>query len=323
VPPRARGRRHEIFVWVIFALAVLAALSVIPTPYYLIAPGSAVDLSHRVAIAGRPRPRRRFYLTDVTVTRASVLLLTAALSPDVRLVPHDELVPPGEPARVYDRVLVDAMLDSQQVAAFVAERAAGLRVPLPPDRVYIADVVPGSHALGLLRPEDRIVRVDGVPVRGLQDVANAVDARPPGIARVTVERAGRTLNLAIPTMRTKSGVRLGILARVRGTPPHLPVPVRFTVGDITGSSAGLMFALDIYAALRPLPAGPPIAGTGTIAPDGRIGPIEGTLQKLIAARRAGAAIFLVPRENYKEIAGQKGLTIVPVATFAEAVRRLR
>jgi PDZ domain-containing protein len=311
-----------VFVWGIFLLAAVAALSVVPTPYYIIAPGSAVDLATHVAIAGRPAPQRRFYLTDVTVTRASVLLLAAALSPEVRLVPRDELVPPGEPARVYDRVLVDAMLDSQHVAAYVAERAAGWSVPLPADRVFVADVPAGSHALGILHPEDRLVRVNGAPVRALQDVANATDALAPGIARVTVERAGRTLDVFVPTMRTAHGVRLGILARERGTPPRLPVPVRFTVGDITGSSAGLMFALDIYATLRPLRAGPPIAGTGTIAPDGRVGPIEGTVQKLIAARRAGATIFLVPRQNYKEIANQGGLRIVPVSNFSEALAAL-
>jgi PDZ domain-containing protein len=322
-PERARDRRHLVFVWIIVLLAVLMGLSVVPTAYYLIAPGSAVELSTRIAVAGRPPPRRRFYLTDVTVTRASALLLGAGLWPGCRLVPRSELVPPGESARVYDRILVDAMQDSQRVAAFVAERAAGLRVPLPPERVFVADVIAGTRAVGILEPGDRLMDVNGTRVQALQDVANAADSRPPGLARVEVERAGRTLHLAVPTTRTAHGVRIGILARERGAPPDLPIPVHFAVGDISGSSAGLMFALEIYAALHPaLPAGSPVAGTGTIAPDGRVGPVEGALQKLIAARRAGAATFLVPRQNYPEIAHEPNIRIVPVTTFQEALTAL-
>ncbi len=320
---RARNRRHVVFVWLIGFLAVLMGLSVIPTTYYLIAPGSAVELSTRIAVQGRAAPRRHLYLTDVTVTRASALLLATALWPGVRLVPRADLVPAGESTRSYDRILADAMEDSQRVAALVAERAAGLRVALPPERVFVAAVPAGSHAAGILEPGDRLVRVNGAPVGALQDVANAADARPPGTAHLQVERAGRTLDLSVPTTRTARGVRIGILARERGAPPDLPVPVHFSVDDISGSSAGLMFALEIYAALHPaLPAGAPIAGTGTIAPDGRVGPVEGTLQKLIAARRAGAATFLVPRQNYPEISTQPGLRIIPISTFHEALTAL-
>ncbi len=317
------GRRHAIFTWAIVLLAVVAGLSVVPTAYYLIAPGSAVDLSTRIAIEGRAAPRRRFYLTDVTVTRASALLLGAGLWPGIRLVHRSVLLPPGETPRGYDRLLVDAMLDSERVAALVAERAAGLRVPLPPDRVFVADILAGSHAVGILHIGDRLVRVNGKTVEALQDVSNAAATRLAGDARVEVERAGRALVLNVPTSHTARGVRLGILARERGTAPALPIPVHFDVDDISGSSGGLMFALEIYASLHPGGSRQaPVAGTGTIAPDGRVGPVEGTRQKLIAARRAGAAVFLVPRENYDEVATEPGLRVVPVSTFKEALSAL-
>jgi PDZ domain-containing protein len=312
-----------VFVWLIVLSAVLMGLSVVPTAYYLIVPGSAVELSTRIAVAGRPAPHRRLYLTDVTVIRASALLLGAGLWPGNRLVPRGDLLPPGESARAYDRILVEAMQDSQRVSALVAERATGLRVPSPPERVFVADVIAGTRAVGILEPGDQLMDVNGTRVQALQDVANAADARAPGIARLEIERGGRTLHLAVPTTRTAHGVRIGILARERGAPPDLPIPVHFAVDDISGSSAGLMFALEIYAALHPaLPAGSPIAGTGTIAPDGRVGPVEGALQKLIAARRAGAATFLVPRENYEEIASQPNIKIIPVTTFHQALTAL-
>jgi PDZ domain-containing protein len=85
-----------------------------------------------------------------------------------------------------------------------------------------------------------------------------------------------------------------------------------------------MMALRIYDGLRAHGSrtGRIFAGTGTIALDGRIGPIAGTRQKLIAAKRAGARIFFVPRENYAEIAGERDLHVIPVDTFAQAAREL-
>jgi PDZ domain-containing protein len=103
------------------------------------------------------------------------------------------------------------------------------------------------------------------------------------------------------------------------------MPVRYAIGDIAGSSGGLMFALEIYESLRPGNSRDAVAGTGTITTDGRIGPIEGARQKLIAAERAGAATFLVPRHNYPDLAptDHPKIRIIPVATFAEALAAIK
>ncbi len=69
--------------------------------------------------------------------------------------------------------------------------------------------------------------------------------------------------------------------------------------DIGGPSAGLIFSLGVYDTLTPgsLTGGTDIAGTGTIDPDGSVGPIGGIQQKIVAAADAGAKIFLVPAGN--------------------------
>ena len=55
----------------------------------------------------------------------------------------------------------------------------------------------------------------------------------------------------------------------------------------------------MYDTLTPgsLTGGTDIAGTGTIDADGRVGPIGGIQQKIVAAADAGAKIFLVPPAN--------------------------
>jgi PDZ domain-containing protein len=305
------------------ALACVLALSVVPTPYYAISPGNAVDLTSRVAVEGRSPPRRRFFLTDVAVTRIPALLLAARFLPGIRIVRRDEIVPAGETPRSYDRLLYDAMGNSQNVAAFVAERAAGFAIPEPLEDVIVAALQPGSPATGRLRAGDRLRSVAGTAIGSAADVSRAVDSAPRGRPlAIGIERDGLMRTVAVRPLATAAGPRLGVLVRGRLERPQLPVPVRFSLDGITGSSGGLMFALAIYAQLRAGGAGPAVAGTGTLDRDGRVGPIEGTLQKFIAARRAGAALFLVPRQNYAEIAGQVGPRIVPVSSFSEARRAL-
>ena len=74
------------------------------------------------------------------------------------------------------------------------------------------------------------------------------------------------------------------------------VTVKIQLDNVGGPSAGLMFALGIYDKLTPGPlnGGLHIAGTGTMAADGTVGPIGGIQQKMIAARSDGATVFFVP-----------------------------
>jgi PDZ domain-containing protein len=301
------------------------ALAFTPTPYWIIAPGSAVDLSKAVAVDGHAPPTDRFFLTDVTVQHASALTLAAGLLPGFRLVRQDALIPSGVPVRVYDRVLVDAMNESQDVAALVAERAAGLRVADPPRHVYITEILPASHAAKTLRVGDEVISVGGKRIVAPSQVLGLVSPLAADVAvPVAVRRGGVGIAVNVRTMRLAQGTRLGIALESRAERPALPVAVRFTLDNVSGSSGGLMFALQIYSALRGdrRHQGTSIAGTGTIESDGSVGPIEGTLQKLIAAKRAGARIFLVPKANAAEIASEREVRIVPVGSFRDALAAL-
>ncbi len=64
-----------------------------------------------------------------------------------------------------------------------------------------------------------------------------------------------------------------------------------------------------------------VAGTGTITGDGEVGSIGGITHKMLAAREAGATMFLVPADNCEEAktAPQEGLELVKVDTLATAV----
>ena len=113
---------------------------------------------------------------------------------------------------------------------------------------------------------------------------------------------------------------------VKTTKYIFPFPVSITLKDTGGPSGGLIFALGIVEKLTPadLLKGRVVAGTGTIDKAGHVGAIGGIGDKIIAAKRAGATVFLAPAANCTDIAQRpSGITVYSVETLAEAVALLK
>jgi Lon-like protease len=68
-----------------------------------------------------------------------------------------------------------------------------------------------------------------------------------------------------------------------------------------------------------------VHGTGTVAVDGRVGPVGGVPEKVRSAAANGADLVLVPAEQLEaaELAAPEGFTVVGVATVDEAIVALR
>lgn len=317
--------RNRVLAYV--AAAALAAVAAfVPTPYSLMLPGQAVDLTSVVSVSGRQAPPGSLYLTDVRfAARATSAQLFSKIVPGAEIVRTQDYLPKNTTAVEYDGVQREAMSESQSIAAFVAERAAGYRVPVPQSRVLAIMFAKNSPARDVLRPLDMIVSVNGHPIASNIDVERVLAHVAAGSdVRVAVFRRGVERELVVPTMAYKKRTAFGVYLTTLYERPELPVAVSFHLPDVEGSSAGLMFALQIYRTLHPMDSrgGLRVAGTGTIAYDGSVGPIEGARQKLAAAKAAGATLFIVPKENYAEIAGTTGIRVVPVRTFTDAIRAL-
>lgn len=103
---------------------------------------------------------------------------------------------------------------------------------------------------------------------------------------------------------------------------NFPIKVSISLKDTGGPSGGLVFGIGIVEKLTPddLVAGRTIAGTGTIDPAGHIGAIGGIDEKIIAAKRAGASVFLAPSENCDDVTNvPEGIKVYSVATLKEAI----
>ncbi|VBB69762.1 ATP-dependent protease La Type I [invertebrate metagenome] len=105
---------------------------------------------------------------------------------------------------------------------------------------------------------------------------------------------------------------------------HVHVPEGATPKD--GPSAGVAMCTSIVSALSGIPVRKDIAMTGEITLRGRVLPIGGLKEKLLAAMRGGIKMVLIPKENEKDLAEipenvRKGLDITVVSTVDEVLER--
>jgi ATP-dependent Lon protease len=103
---------------------------------------------------------------------------------------------------------------------------------------------------------------------------------------------------------------------------HVHVPEGATPKD--GPSAGVAMATSIISVLTGIPVRRDIAMTGEITLRGRVLPIGGLKEKLLAALRAGIKTVFIPKENEKDLAEipdtvKKHLKLVPVAHVDEVI----
>lgn len=101
---------------------------------------------------------------------------------------------------------------------------------------------------------------------------------------------------------------------------HIHFPEGATPKD--GPSAGITMATAILSALKGVPALPDVAMTGEITLSGRVLPIGGLKEKMLAAYRAGAKTVIIPDKNKKDLvkiddAVKEKITVIPVKTVDE------
>lgn len=322
--------RRAIAGLVLTALLVALFVSV-PVPFITISRGPTFDTLGAVndvpVVQVKDLPTYptsgHLNMTTVSVTDGITGLdaLRYWLSDDHRLLPRTVLLQPGETAADAAARNERLFLDSQQAAEAAALGHLGL-----PTTVVAGEIIPGGPAVGALRPGDVIVQIAGRDITGVHDLRDQVSALPPGQqVTLTVDRPGQPRQdvvLVVGRNPATGAGFLGILPIARPAEDEID----FTLGDIGGPSAGLMFALATVDKLTPgeLTGGRFVAGTGTIDSTGLVGEIQGIRFKMLAAREAGATVFLVPEKNCEEARSvvPVGLQTVRVHDIAGAITAL-
>jgi PDZ domain-containing protein len=320
-----------------FALIVLGA--VLPVPYVALLPGPVTDTLGKsstdgplISVSGHPTypTDGHLYLTTVEVYgdphHQPTLLsaLSAWLDRTKAVVPQQLIYPPGQTGKQVEEENTREMQESQQHAITAALRQLGIQVK---QQIVIAQITKGAPAAGKLQRGDVVLAVDGKAVPDEPTLRKLIGQRKPGESvRIEVRRAARTLEVTVGTIAANDGTNraiVGVLTEVRRT---FPFTVDIGLKDVGGPSAGLMFALGLVDKLTPgdLTGGRSIAGTGTIDDSGAVGPIGGIQQKVVAASRAGATVFLVPAADCTGArqASTRGVRLVRVDTLRTAISAL-
>jgi PDZ domain-containing protein len=329
-------RSLTLLIASVAAAAAIAVSVLVPVPYVILGPGPTLNTLGRdssgqplITISGHVTYPTTGHLNMVTVSYQGgpgdnlniFTALAAWLNPDEAVVPESELFPAGQTQQQTQQQNTQEMTGSQQAATAAALTELHIRYVT---QVVVVQAEAGYPAYGVLKAGDVITAVDGKAVTGQAVLQALIRAHPAGSTlTVTVSRGGRTLPVRVQTKLSAGHPVMGVQIAERY---KFPFTVKISVGDIGGPSAGMMFALGIIDKLTrlDLTGGAFIAGTGEIEASGQVDPIGGIQQKMVAARNAGATIFLAPAANCSDArsADPPGLRLVKVSTLAQAVSYL-
>ena len=175
---------------------------------------------------------------------------------------------------------------------------------------------------GELEEEDLVGVVTGLAWTEVGGELLTIESvRLPGKGKIT--RTGKLGDVMMESVQAaESYVKsrspsFGILPTLFGkTDIHVHVPEGATPKD--GPSAGVAMVTSIVSVLTGIPVRKDLAMTGEITLRGRILPIGGLKEKLLAALRGGLKTVLIPADNEKDLAEvpdnvKKGLEIIPVS----------
>jgi PDZ domain-containing protein len=319
-----RALRNGGFVLII---VVAFAAGWVPLPYFALGPGPARQVVPLIHVDGVPTygSSGRLVMTTIRFTQVTALgALVAWLNPEQAVVGEEAVYPPGlSPSEEEQRAI--SQMDQSKIDAASVALAEVTEYPREHGPGALVELVgTDCPADGRLFPGDQIVRIDGEQVDSSQEASRLIDGVPVGEPiGFHVEADGE-----VHDVRVTRGACPGVDEPAIGIVLVDSFPFQITIesGDVGGPSAGLMWAVGLYDLLTPgdLTRGRTIAGTGTIDLEGRVGPIGGIVDKVVAARDAHADVMLVPRADFHELrdVDMGDLTLIPVSTFDEAVKAL-
>lgn len=340
----AEGRRGRLpRLWwvagVLWGITVVAAIVIaaLPSGYLVDAPGNAIDTSALVTVPESVKTYEHpggFRMVTVSETARAAFgqAFRGWLDPDSDVYPRTDVL--GDTPRADEqRYQLVLMKNAKLSAVYQAMAVLGKGAKMTGGGVFVDQIVADSPAQHRLNIGDTITAIDGETIFTVDDITRFMKTASPGqTVKITVDRLGVSSSKIVQVTLGKTR-RDGKVAPFLGiymeTHPNytFPFEVGFDTGDIGGPSAGLALTLSLIDRLSPtsLTHGKQIAVTGTIQPDGSVGPIGGIRQKVAAVAAAGVKYFLVPADNARDaraVAGSR-VHIVSVATLDGALDALR
>ena len=337
-PLRYRWSFPAKFFFYLLTIATLLA----PIPFVFFKPGVPDNVAGKIISIKDQKTysiNGKLFITSILVTNpdspvfGAETIVNWAIGPHV-VLPRESVYPDIEPAEKIEKESQGAMESSQATATAAALRFLGYQFK---ELYYVSDIREYSDAINKLKEGDFITEIEGKKINEIEEIRSSYAGKKIGDPlKITVEREDKEGNISTITTEVQlvenldvasdDGEKRPAIGILVGTTARFPVDVQFNLPGVGGPSAGLIFAIGIIEKLteEDFVKGRKIAGTGSITASGKVGGIGGIEEKMVGASRAGATIFLAPRENCPDIEHiPDGLKVIPVSTLGEAIAALR
>lgn len=301
-------------------------------PYAAQGPGpvfdtlAEVDGEPVVDIEGTPTDPTEGELNMTTVSVRTNMTLAQTLGrwlfTDDTIVPLNQILPPNHTEEDLRRSNEQAFVSSEAAAT-----VAAMNYLDRPTVVVVHDTVPDTAADGVLEPGDTITSVDGEEVSQPGTVQEMVLDKAPGDrVELGILRGNEELTETVTLGEHPDNPDTALMGVTMTSEPADGIDVTYNLNDVGGPSAGMIFSLAVIDKLSPgeLNGGKIVAGTGTIAEDGTVGPIGGIEHKVVAAEDEGVELFLAPADNCAEAlsANTDTIVIASVETLEDAIQAM-
>ncbi len=274
-------------------------------------------------------------LFQLTVRRdeaSALIYLWAYVDNSFDLYPREVILPKGVTPQELSEISIQNMKTSENVAIAVALKNLNYDIDSKGDGVLVVGILDDSPVKDKLLKGDLLTTINGEQIFSASEFIATLRKYDIGeIVTIGLTRDidGIDTEIFISTeliehIEYDNEPMVGFLATTVNERFDFPFEIDIKTGNVGGPSAGLMMALNVYNNLIPndITNSLIVAGTGTIEIDGSVGPVGGIRQKVIAAKRAGSELILVPTANYEEAApfSTDETAIVPVDSFEEALK---
>ncbi len=320
--------------FLIIIITVLISLNLIPTPYFLVIPGQAINLSENITVEnGGKDAKGQFLLTSTAIIKANLLLyIYGFFDPNIDLKNGDSEILLNMDEKDYIDIMDKLMQESQMISKIVALRKAGYSPEISGRGILINGILDNSPAKNKLLPGDVIIKINEQLIHTLEEFSEVVRSHAlRQIIRITFLRDNGTYSTSIPLIELPNTddkierIGIGVYADTKDLQYKFPLKIEINLEKIKGPSAGLMIALEVLNQLteNDLSSSLLIAGTGNLSIDGRITEVDGIKQKIISAKKHKVDVFLVPQKNYSEaLKFSHGIRIIPVDDFDDIIMKL-
>ena len=326
-------RQKKLLVTSLSIFIVIGSLTFVKTDYYFMSPGPPYQWDIEYGNIENYEFNGNLFQLTVRRDEANALIYAwSYVDKSIDLYPREVILPKGVTPDELSQISIQNMKTSENVAIAVALTYIGYDIGSKGDGVSVVGILEDSPVKDKLLKGDVLNSINGEEISSATEFIATLRRYQIGdFVTIGLERDfdGETKNIEVETkliehIEYEGEPMVGFLATTINERFDFPFEVDIKTGNVGGPSAGLMMALNVYNNLIPedITNSLVVAGTGTIEIDGSVGPVGGIKQKVIAAKRAGAKLILVPTANFEEAIpmASESTAIVAIDSFEEALK---